>query len=196
MERGEQALLRERKKHLLKPPGRVRSIQKALPSAKIYESGVMEIGHLYSAMFRIKDVDFSSGSEEDQEEFFKQFESILNGLDERTPTFKITIYNRRKDYLNTEYVPLPTNYDDGYDPYREDYNSMRKQNLARARGLVQERYITVTAERRNLELAEEYFREFEVEFSNRLSRIGSCVRRLNIRERMELFYDFYRPGME
>ena len=196
MERGEQALLRERKKHLLKPPGRVRSIQKALPSAKIYESGVMEIGHLYSAMFRIKDVDFSSGSEEDQEEFFKQFESILNGLDGRTTTFKITIYNRRKDYLNTEYVPLPTNYDDGYDPYREDYNSMRKQNLARSRGLVQERYITVTAERRNLELAEEYFREFEVEFSNRLSRIGSCVRRLNIRERMELFYDFYRPGME
>ena len=57
-------MLREKKKHYIKPPQRIRSIQQALPAAKIHASGVMEIDHLYSSSYRLKDVDFSSGSED------------------------------------------------------------------------------------------------------------------------------------
>lgn len=156
----------------------------------------MENGHLYSVTYRLKDVDFSSGSDEDQEAFFQQFEGILNSLDGRTTTFKITLFNRTKNYLETDYVLLPTDYGDGYDDFRREYNSMRLNNRAQAMGLIQERYLTVTVERKNLELAEEFFNSFDEDFSKRMGNIGSSATRLDIGERMEIFYDFYRPGME
>ena len=168
-------MLRERKKHFIKPPWRVRSIQQALPGARIHESGIMENGHLYSVTYRLKDVDFSSGSDEDQEAFFQQFEGILNSLDGRTTTFKITLFNRTKNYLETDYVLLPTDYGDGYDDFRREYNSMRLNNRAQAMGLIQERYLTVTVERKNLELAEEFFNSFDEDFSKRMGNIGRVL---------------------
>ncbi len=189
-------MLREKKKHYIKPPKRIRSIQQALPAAKIHASGVMEIDHLYSSSYRLKDVDFSSGSEDDQEEFFRQFESLLNGFDGRTTTFKLTLFKHKKNYLKTDFLLLPTDCMDGYDQYRVEYNSIRRHNRAQAQGYVIERYLTVTAERKNLDLAEEYFRDFGKDFSERLKRIDSSARRLNIQERMQIFYDFYSPGME
>ena len=81
-------MLLEKKKHYLKPPSGVRTIQKAMPGARLYESGMMGFdSHLYSSTYRIKDVDFSSGSEEDQEDFFMTYSDILNSLDSKDTTY-------------------------------------------------------------------------------------------------------------
>lgn len=195
MEGGEQALLKDKSRSYEPPNRNVHSIQNALPSGKLYESGMMKIGRFYTATFRMKDVDFLSGSDEDQEEFFKMYSEILNSLDSRS-SFKITLFNRNMNYQKTDFILLPTDYNDGFDQLRREYNSMRRNNRAKAMGIVQERYITVTTEKKNEEIAEQFFDRFGQDFSRRLKRLQSAVTRLSARERMELLYDFYQAGAE
>lgn len=190
-------MLLEKKKHYLKPMSMVRTIQKSMPNARLYESGMIGLdSHLFSSTYRIKDVDYSSESEEDQEEFFMAYSDILNSLDSKDTTYKLTLFNRNINYLKTDYRLLQTDIGDGYDQLRQEYNTMRKRNRAKASGLVKERYLTVTVNKAKAENAENLFERFGQDFSKRIRKIGSDVERINIRDRMELFYDFYRSGNE
>ena len=190
-------MLMEKNKHYVQPKARVRTIQQALPSARLYESGTMEFhNHLYSATYKIRDTDFTSGSDEDQEDFFIAYSDILNSLDGRNSTYKITLFNRNINYLQQDYILLPTDVGDGYDHLRKESNTMRRHNRAKASGLVQERFITVTTEKKNIDLAESTFERFGQDFSRRLKKINSGIERLPIKERMRIFYDFYRSGTE
>ena len=190
-------MLLEKNKHYKKPLSKVRTIQQALPCIKLHESGMMEFrNHIYSSTYRIKDVDFASGSIEDQEDFFMSYSDILNSLDARDTTYKITLFNRNINYQKTNYIQLRTDVGDGYDSLRQEYNTMRRNNRAKASGLIKERYLTVVTDRRNSDSAEEYFERFGKDFSKRLKKINSSVEKMNIHDRMEIFYDFYRSGSE
>ena len=60
----------EKKRHLMGVPGKARSIQHTMPKARLYASGMLSFGgDIYSATYKLKDVDFLSGSDEDQEDF-------------------------------------------------------------------------------------------------------------------------------
>ena len=59
-------MLSDKNRHYMEPERKVRSIQQALPPGKLFASGMMKIGRCYSATYRMKDVDFLTNSEEDQ----------------------------------------------------------------------------------------------------------------------------------
>ncbi|MCR4839120.1 MAG: ATP-binding protein [Eubacterium sp.] len=191
-------MLNEKNKGYIKSKWRIQTIQESMPQAKLYESGMFEFkkSHLYSATYRIKDVDFTSGSDEDQEDFFLNYSDILTSLDGRNSTYKITLLNRNTDYMKNDFRLLPTDVEDQYNAFRSEINSMRRRNRAKASGLIQERYITMTTEKKNAELAEKTFERFGKDFSKRLQLVGSGIEQLSAEQRVELFYDFYQPGME
>lgn len=175
----------------------IRTIQQAIPTFKTYDSGMFEFGgDIYSSTYKLADVDFSSGSEESQENFFINYSDILNSLDSRMTSYKITMFNRNMNYLKSDFIPLPTNVNDGYDHIRSEYNSMRRKNREASSGIIQEKYITPVISRKTNVLAEQYFDRFETDFTKRLKKLGSSVERININDRMEIFYDFYRCGRE
>lgn len=193
----EKEMLMARKRNYLRSRSIIKTVQQAIPTFKTYESGMYEFpGNIFSAMYKLKDVDFSSGSDADQEDFFISYSDILNSLDSRQTSYKITMFNRNINYMKTSFVELPTNLNDGFDHIRSEYNSMRRKNRAASNGIVQEKYITATTVKKNNVLAEQYFDRFETDFGKRLKRIGSGVEQFGINERMEVFYDFYRCGTE
>ena len=192
-------MLRDRNRHYIKPGWFVRSVQQAMPAAKLYDTGMMEFRgtHLYSSTFRFKDVDFLSGAEADQKDFFKRYSGTLHGLDCHSGSYKITIFNRNSAYRKgLGFTPLKTNFEDDYNIFRQEYNTTRQINRAKAGGIIQERFITMTTERKNATLAEEEFTRFAKDFTSNLRAIESDVSRLSANDRMELLYDFYRPGIE
>ena len=192
-----QELLLEKNKNYIKPLSRVRTLQQAMPNAKLYESGMMGFkNHIYSSTYMIEDVDFASGSEEEQEDFFKLYEEVLNGLDTNNITYKLTLFNRSNKYQDVDYLLQRTDYGDGYDRLRKEYNTMRKDNWAKSSGMVRERYLTVVADVSDSEYAEKYFQDFVETFNKSLEKLGTNVSRMNIRDRMEVLYDFYRIGDE
>ena len=171
------------------------SIQQAMPECKLYDNGIMEFrGKVFSVTFKLKDVDFSSGSEEEQENIFKGYERILNSFD-TTATFRITIVNRSINSKQDDIYYLPENVNDGYDNLRIECNSMRRRNRARARGLIQEKYLTVTVHKKRLDLAEAFFDRFEKDYATKLNNdVSSGLTRVGTDEKLHLLHDFYRSG--
>ena len=188
----------EKKRHLLGVPRKARSIQHTMPKARLYASGMLSFGgDMYSATYKLKDVDFLSGSDEDQEDFFMAYSDVLNSLDSRVSTYKLTMFNRNVSRLQSDFIVLPTDVGDGYDNLRQEYNAIRRHHRAAAAGLIQEKYITVTISKKTPELAEQSFEDFQRNFGKRFaSRLGSGLTRLDAKERMRIFFDFYRSGDE
>ena len=189
--------MNEKKRHYQKPPAKVRSVQQAMPNAKVYESGMMEFkGHLYSMTYQLEDVDFATGSEEDQHAFVKAYMDILNSLEGFNCSVKLTLFNRNINQRRIHYKVLGTHENDGYDKYREEYNSIRQHNAMASGGMIQDKFITVTVERQSVEIAAEFFVDFIKNFNKKLERLHSKITQLDAEERMRIFWDFYRCGEE
>lgn len=171
------------------------SIQQAMPECKLHDNGIMEFdGKVFSVTFRLKDVDFSSGSEEEQENFFNGYKRILNTFD-TSATYRITIVNRSVNSKLDDIYYLPENVNDGYDNLRTECNNMRRRNRSRAKGLIQEKYLTVTIHKKRLDLAESFFDRFEKDYVTKLNTdVSSGLKRVGTDEKLHLLYDFYRSG--
>lgn len=184
-----------RRRNYLKDKTRINTIQDAIPDFDTYETGVFGFANKYSATYKMTDVDFSSISEVDQEDFFMTYSDILNSFDSKA-SYKITLFNRNMSYKKTDFIQLSTDLNDGYDHLRYEYNQMRRKNQAASHGYIQEKYLTVTTIKGKYELAEQYFERMDTDMNRRLVRLGSGVSRFDLRGRMEILYDLYRCGTE
>ena len=63
-------------------------------------------------------------------------------------------------------------------------------------GLIQEKYITTTIEKKRLEDARTYFSRFGANLANHLGELNSKTIELNCEDRIRLFHDFYRKEEE
>ena len=80
-----------------------------MPEMKLHDRGITEfVGKVFSVTYKLLDVDFASGSEKEQQDFFLDYTDILNALD-TVATFKITLFNRNINYLNDNIYYLPEN---------------------------------------------------------------------------------------
>ena len=75
-----------------------KSSQDIIPIKQIYESGMCRHnGHRYSMCYELKDVDFSSLSDDGKEVIFGTWSEVLHSLDGSGNLGKITICNRHKN---------------------------------------------------------------------------------------------------
>lgn len=107
--------------------------------------------------------------------------------------YKITIMNRR---LNTEEfqnsVLMPLNSDD-FDSYRREYNHMLEEKAKTGSSIVQDKYLTITTVRPNVEAARTFFRRIGPDLTAKFGRLGSHLEELPMSERMKLLYGFFHP---
>ena len=149
----------------------------------------------YSKCFKFTDINYSVASREDKEEMFLEYSELLNSFDTGA-TSKITIINRRLnklDFQKTMFIKLE---DDELDKYRKEYNKMLLDKATASNGIVQEKCITITIEKKNIEDARLYFLRIGTELINKFKELGSVCVELEAVERLQLFHDFYRVGEE
>lgn len=173
-----------------------RSVQDAIPIDAMWEDGIFLVGkNKYSKCFKFTDINYSVASREDKEEMFLEYSELLNSFDTGA-TSKITIINRRLnklDFQKTMFIKLE---DDELDKYRKEYNKMLLDKATASNGIVQEKCITITIEKKNIEDARLYFLRIGTELINKFKELGSVCVELEAVERLELFHDFYRVGEE
>ena len=87
---------------------------------------------------------------------------------------------------------------DRCDLYRNEYNGLVLGKTAESNNLIQEKYITVSAEKKSVEEARGVLLSCWDWTSPRdLSRfMSSSVREITVNDRLRLLHDFYRPGEE
>lgn len=173
-----------------------KSVQQAIPIKAIYEDGIFEIGkHLYSKSFKFTDINYAVASEEDKEVMFLDYSSILNLLDAGAFP-KLTIINRRLNKVDFNSKMKLDLEDDNLTKYRKEYNEILANNSIESNGIIQEKMLTISVNKRNIAEARNYFSRVSVELQNSFSKLNSKFEELDINERLRVFYDFFRVGQE
>jgi len=172
-----------------------KSVQQAIPITAVYEDGIFLLGKKYSKSFRFDDINYAVASREDKEAMFLEYSELLNSLDSGATT-KITINNRRinkNDFEKTILIPMQ---EDGLDIYRKEYNQMLLDKISGGNGIVQEKYITVSVVKKDVEEARAYFARIGGDLITHFNRLGSVCVELDTTDRLRILHDFYRAGEE
>ena len=145
--------------------------------------------------YKFSDINYAVASREDKEAMFLEYSELLNSLDSGATT-KITINNRRLNRANFEKTILLPLKGDALDEYREEYNRMLLDKATGANSIIQEKYITISVCKKNVEEARNYFARVGADLIAHFGRLGSKCVELEPDERLRIFHDFYRAGEE
>lgn len=183
----------KRKKERVRVP---KSVQQAIPIKAIYEDGIFELGkNKYSKSFRFTDVNYAVAGQEDKEAMFLDYSSILNLLDNASNP-KLTIINRKLNKVDFDSKMKLDVGNDNLTKYRKEYNKILANNSIDSNGIIQEKILTVTIDKKNINEARSYFSRTSTEIGNGFTKLNSKFDELDINERLRIFYDFFRVGEE
>ena len=171
-----------------------RRVQDLIPIKRIWPNGIFLVGNnKYCQTFRFTDINYLVASREDQEKMFLSYSGLLNSLDSGATT-KITIFNhrvRREAFASAMLMPMRG---DKYDVYRKENNQMLLDKATGANGVVQEKFITITVAKKNIDEAKAYFARVGANLTMHLNTLGSKCEPLDAVEKLRVLHDFFRPG--
>ena len=173
-----------------------RSVQDIIPIRRIWPDGVFQFGSKYSKTLRFSDINYAIASKEDKTAMFLSYSELLNALDTGSTT-KITINNKRLDRRNFEQEILIPPKGDDLDGGRKEYNAMLLDKVTdSSNSVVQERYITLSVHKKNVEEARAFFDRTVHDASSRLNHMDSHCEEMDAADRLHILHDFYRVGEE
>ena len=186
-----QKIMKQDKERFVVPRG----VQQAIPIRTIWPDGIFRVGNKFSKSFHFEDINYAVASKEDKEAMFLSYSELLNSFDSGATT-KITINNRRLNKADFESsILIPLKYD-GLDEYRMEYNQMLMDKATGANSIVQDKYVTVSVAKKNIEEARNYFSRIGTDLITHFSRLGSKCVELDATDRLRILHDFFRTGEE
>ena len=174
---------------------KVKRAQDVIPITRIWEDGIFLHGNKFSKTFKFEDINYTVASQEDKEAMFLAYSELLNSLDSGATT-KITINNRKLNRVSFEQDILIPLANDNLDEYRVEYNNMLSEKATGSNNVIQDKYITVSVMKKDIEEARNYFSRVGAELINHFTRLGSKCTELDTIEKLRIFYDFFRTGEE
>ena len=171
--------------------------QRSIPYIADYDEGVFEIKpNKYSKMYRLKDINYRTGHDEEQIAIFVKLGEFLNYFSEEM-RFAFVIDNRVVSKSEQERKVFKQPKNDRYDVHRKEYNKiLRSQIIAGRNDMQLQKFITVTIDADNPIDALLRFHKIDAEIITNLRRIGSDGEVLTTDERLEYYHDKLRRGRE
>lgn len=170
-----------------------KSVQDTIPIKKFWSDGIFLVGNKYSKTFKFTDINFQMASAEDKRGMMEHYAELINSLDPAATT-KITINSRRVLQSEIRDNILLPDIDDELKIYRDELNDFLKMRAAGSGGFQQEKYITVSVSKRNVDEARAYFSRIESMLSAKLKALGSKCVPLDDNQRLRILHNFYRDG--
>ena len=172
-----------------------RKVQDVIPVRRIWKDGIFWTGGKFAKTYKFTDINYLVASREDKESMFLTYSELLNSLDSGATT-KITINNRRLNKANFEQSILMPLRGDFRDEYRKEYNQMLLNKATGANGIVQEKYLTISVVKKDIEEARAYFARVGADLISHFAALGSKCAELDAEEKLRVLHDFYRQGEE
>ena len=172
-----------------------RKVQDIIPIQCIWKDGIFKSGGKFSKTFKFTDINYLVASREDKESMFLTYSELLNSLDSGAST-KLTIYNHRMNQSSFEQSILMPMRGDGLDEYREEYNRMLLDKATGGNGITQEKFITISVQKKDIREARAYFARIGADLSAHFAALGSKCVEMTAEERLHVLHDFFRPGDE
>ena len=172
-----------------------RKVQDIIPIKRIWTDGIFLVGSKFAKSWKFTDINYLVASRSDKESMFLTYSEVLNGLDSGACT-KITINNHHMKQSDFEDSVLMAPKSDGLNMYRDEYNRVILDKAMDANGIMQEKYVTVTVGKKNIEEARNYFARVETDLVAHYAALGSKCVPMDADERLRALHDFYRCGDE
>ena len=170
-------------------------VQDVIPIKCMWSDGIFLVGTRYSKTFKFTDINYMVASQEAQKKLFLAYAALINSLDCGATT-KITLNNRhlnRKNFADTVLMKLKNDY---LDYYRMEYNDVIMSKATGGNDIIQEKYVTVSVCKKNIEDARAYFARVGAELTARFAALGAKVTEMDATEKLRVLHDFYRSGEE
>ena len=172
-----------------------KSVQQAIPIRKIWPDGIFQVENKFSRTFRFTDINYSIASKADKTEMFLDYSELLNALDSGC-TAKITLNNRKINKEEFEQSLLIPMKGDGLDEYRKEYNDMLLSKISGTNNSIyQERYLTVSVHKKNIDEARTYFARVGTDIITHLAKLSSIGEELDAEQRLQIFRDFFKADV-
>ena len=170
-----------------------RSVQRWIPIDEIYPDGVFRCGSKFTKCFTFSDINYAIASRDDQTLMFLQYCELINALD-ASAAAKITLNKRRINRSDFEESVLIPDKDDGLVFFRDEYNGvLLGRAMTAGNNHTQDKTITVSVTKRNIEEARSYFSRVSAELQTRFAQLSSNLNALNADQRLKMLHDFFRP---
>ena len=168
-----------------------RSSADLIPVKRIWNDGIFLTESGYSKTYRFSDINYLTAGGDNREKLFLGYCDLINSLDSSAVT-KITVHRHRlngQSFSDRAVIPYR---EDGLDRYREEYNRMILDKISGESGTVQDRYITVTVRKKDIESARSWFIRLGTELAVRFAGLGSQCEDLTAAERISMLHGYFR----
>lgn len=173
-----------------------RGVQDIIPVQRIYDDGIFQVGRSkYSKTYRFEDINYAVASRDDKEAMFLEYSELLNSLDSGATT-KLTINNRRMNRVDIARKILIPPKADQLNDYRREYNAMLVGRATGTNSMIQDKYVTISINKKSVEEARTYFARAGAELISHFNRLGAKCYELDTNERLRIAFDFMRTGEE
>jgi hypothetical protein len=169
-----------------------RCVRDLIPIHCLWKDGIFRTGQKYSKTYCFTDINYQVAALDNKKEIFFAYSAILNSMDS-SATYKITENKRHMTECDITDGVFMDMQEDGIDQYRTEYNDFIINRTTGNNGSFQERYLTVSVPKRNIQDARSYFARIGPELAARFAELGSQFRELDAVERLQILHDFYRP---
>lgn len=169
------------------------SAQETIPYKRVYTNGIIEVENgVFSRSYPLKDIDFSTASDEDEERIFIGFTDFLNALNPTQP-LQINIFNKPMDKQKFRTELLMEGKNDDYNHYRDEYNKMLEHQMNEGQnGLETTKSFTVTVKAQDIMEATKKFAQVSSMIDSNISNIiEDSTNPYSLTERLSTLYDIF-----
>ena len=173
------------------------TMQKTLPYKRVCDDHIFKVDdNRYSKTYIFEDINYSIAKQEEQENIFLGYCSVLNSFD-TSADIQITVHNNRVNKEKFNDMVLLKHKGDGFDRYVDIYNDMLTEKMEQGQnGIIRSKYLTVTVQAAYLEAAKSKFATIDLELTNAFKKIGSSITPMTSNERIGLLKDIFRSAQD
>lgn len=174
-----------------------RTTQKTIPYVADYEEGLFEVTpNKYSKVYRMQDINYRTGKEDEQVTIFCKLGEFINYFSEDM-NFSFCIDNRIVSIHEQEKQIFYPMAGDNHDRHRKEYNNILRRQIMAGRNDIQvEKFVTVTIDASTPIEALLRFHKIDAEVIDNLRKIGSDAKVLSTEDRLSYYHDKFRRGRE
>lgn len=173
-----------------------RKVQDLIPIKRIWADGIFQVGATrWSRVWKLSDINYQVAGQEERETMQRDYQAMLDSL-EIGCSGKIIVMNRKMNPEQFAQEVLLAMAGDDLDEYRTELNNVLLGQTSGGTGIIQQRYITVSIQRKTLEEARVAFQRIGAALYVRFHQLGSHCTELDAAERCRLLHDFFRNNEE
>jgi TraG P-loop domain/Pretoxin HINT domain len=183
----------KKEKSLVKKRVVPKTAQQTLPYLRIADDSIFEVvSGRYSRTYEFDDVNYQIAKQEDQEDLFLRYCSILNSFDINVDV-QVTIMNNKINRTDFQDIILLKERNDSFDEFREEYNNMLLEKISQGQNEIKRvKMFTISLQAESVQDARNKFHSFDIDLAANFKQMGSKIKEQDSNERIRTMKDIFR----